>query len=464
MESLLPKRRRMTSSGAAAATPARADQTSTPPQPSQASLQPHTYTSVGSNNHSYPSFIPSLITTPLPGFEKRKMEVATPLASQNSTHAPPSTDQTRSLPGAPSVLQNLLSIDEFEKQHEAAVAAAKAQAQSTPTPQPIPISTRSSANTQLFVQRCQALAIPQPIFSFNGDASLPSWNCTLTLHAAGSPHSLTTTSPFTSKKEAKEAASTLGLALLSSLEASGTLSTPSKTKKRTPTPTPITITPEEPQENFTGILMEFCQASKIPVPTFAEFKTGTCFSAELSLASHRPEDGPFGGRAVLHPSKKAARAAAAREAVLWLRAQGQLPAVHEPASAKKQRKTAGGSEDAAVQLPAHPAAARVLALASELGLPQPEYQWAAPSALAPGLFTVSSLFPGSGVGGEDGVVATARHVFGKKAAREECARLTVVELEGVLERRRGVLGKVLGNEEGKREVEMGEGDEEYHSC
>ncbi|KAF2812847.1 uncharacterized protein BDZ99DRAFT_496000 [Mytilinidion resinicola] len=429
------------------------------------------------------------------------MEVQSSFGSQNSTSAPPpSMDPARrgSVPGTPALLQNLLSIDDFEKQHEAAVAAAAAsRAQSTPksnpqpgsaaaVPQPIPISTRSSVNTQLFFQRCQALAILQPAFSFDGDASLPAWSCTLTLHAGGQAHSLTTTGVCTSKKEAKEAAATLGLGLIAALEAAGTLATPSKaTKKRTPTPTlPSSSTttptePDEPQENYIGILTEFCQGAKLPASVFAEFRTGTCFSAELALESHRP-GAPFGGRGVLHSSKKAARAAAAKEAVLWLREKGQLPAVHEPAAARK-RKAAASSEDA-VQLSAGGAsggsAARVLALAAELGLPQPVYRWAEASELAPGLWTVSSLFPGSvGVGGEHGVVATARHVFGKKAAREECARLTAVELEGVLERRRGLVGRVLGvkrvekekgsgDGEGKGEVEIGEGgeDEEYHSC
>jgi hypothetical protein len=365
------------------------------------------------------------------------------------------------------VLENLLSIEDFEKQHlarTAARSAAQAQAKassstSQPVPQPILTSTRSSANTQLFVQLCQRLTVPYS-FDFSGDASKPSWAAILTVNLPeGTQRVLKTLEIYTSKKEAKEAASTLGVSFVSELEAAGTLSTPVQEKAAL-----------EDGENYIGILLEFAQSIAAPQPTYTEFKSGTAFSAELDLSTHHP-GAPFGGRTVLFSSKKLARAAAAKEAVTWLRERGELPAAGTPIRKRKPRASSAGlnpspglpdDRSGIVQTSSGiSAAARVLNLANELGLPQPVYQYAEPNAMVPRLFTVSCVFPGGGIGtGGDGCVAMARHVLGKKAAREECARLAAGELERVLVERKGDMERVMGAKKDEDEDE----DEVFHDC
>ena len=85
-------------------------------------------------------------------------------------------------------------------------------------------------------------------------------------------------------------------------------------------------------------------------------------------------------------------------------------------------------------------ASQVAALAASLSLPPPEYI-DTPCADAPDFHTVECVFrhgePHAGPFGE------VRNIFGRKKAREECARLTLAVLEEVRRERAAVAERVL---------------------
>ena len=78
-------------------------------------------------------------------------------------------------------------------------------------------------------------------------------------------------------------------------------------------------------------------------PDFQEFRIGTQYSCELTLPSHAGII--FGSRTRALPSKKAARNAAARDAVVWLREDKRIPATDEFIS--KSPNTSMRSDDVA---------------------------------------------------------------------------------------------------------------------
>ena len=112
-------------------------------------------------------------------------------------------------------------------------------------------------------------------------------------------------------------------------------------------------------------------------------------------------------------------------------------------------------------------AQQVASLAATLTLPTPEWRFTAhPSD--PTFHTVACFFRGAGP--HEGPIGEVRNVFGKKKAKEECARLTLEYLTEVRDKRRaygarmmqGVLGAdgVLAGVEGRRVEGEGESDEE----
>ncbi|KAK1817528.1 hypothetical protein LTR12_008053 [Friedmanniomyces endolithicus] len=85
------------------------------------------------------------------------------------------------------------------------------------------------------------------------------------------------------------------------------------------------ITDEELNgSNWAGTLQNFTQEHKLPMPDFTEFRTPYVphlFSCTVRLASSL-DTNVFGSETTLYPTKSAAKKAAAREAVLWIRSQG----------------------------------------------------------------------------------------------------------------------------------------------
>ncbi|KAK8162403.1 hypothetical protein BKA80DRAFT_89290 [Phyllosticta citrichinensis] len=96
------------------------------------------------------------------------------------------------------------------------------------------------------------------------------------------------------------------------------------------------------------LVLEHCCAVDIPAPSYQEFRNGSNFSIECSIAA-RPGQ-PFGDRNVLFNSKKSARRHSARQAVLWLRTRGDMLEKGHP-SKKKARAAANATTMAAVNAP-----------------------------------------------------------------------------------------------------------------
>lgn len=182
-----------------------------------------------------------------------------------STHA--GVDATITAP-----LDGVYSLDDFLATHQtdhdahvAALEAAKAppakksKLSNNPTPlQPVAVGARSSKHTILLHEKYQALAIPQPEFTFEGDGvtkftvevSFPG------LADAEELQGLKEEGRFNSKQEAKEAASKTALAVLEELERAGRVTKAGKAKK--PKGEPACHQPEEREElgeNYVGRLL-----------------------------------------------------------------------------------------------------------------------------------------------------------------------------------------------------------------
>ncbi len=83
------------------------------------------------------------------------------------------------------------------------------------------------------------------------------------------------------------------------------------------------------------LITEYCTIEDIPQPSFTDYAIGPQFACEATIAK-RPNE-PFGGCDSAFPSKKAAKANAAKEAVFWLRQNGHM----SEGPLKKKRKIAG---------------------------------------------------------------------------------------------------------------------------
>jgi len=89
------------------------------------------------------------------------------------------------------------------------------------------------------------------------------------------------------------------------------------------------------------IYAEFYAAEPTPTgPIYTDFAIGThpLYACECTIDKQAPADAPFGGRTLPFPNKKAAKANAAREAVLWLKGNGYMSAEGN----KKRKGKVGG--------------------------------------------------------------------------------------------------------------------------
>lgn len=120
-----------------------------------------------------------------------------------------------------------------------------------------------------------------------------------------------------------------------------------------------------------------------------------------------------------------------------------------PASNSTTPTAVASTSSAADNLPgASSYAQRAAHLATQLGLNTPEWRYAPSYTSAQGFHTVSCFFKNGGP--HEDPKCEVRHVFGKKNAKEECARLVLQYLEGLREKRmeyaRGVMAGMKGGE------------------
>ncbi|KAI9754029.1 MAG: hypothetical protein M1835_000925 [Candelina submexicana] len=195
----------------------------------------------------------------------------------------------------------------------------------TPTSTPVQIGkTHSAAHIIEFYKLCQERGVT-PTFTFTGAAEFG-------VHVEFGGYSVVDEGPFASKKEAKEVGAEKAVKVL----------------RDAPVPEKLVGGKEgEKGENWVGILSErkvltkgidteYCAFEDIPQPSFTDYAVGQQFACEATMTK-RPDE-PFGSRENAFPTKKAAKANAAKEAVLWLRQNGHLSA---DGPLKKKRKIAG---------------------------------------------------------------------------------------------------------------------------
>lgn len=223
-----------------------------------------------------------------------------------------------------------------------------------------------------------------------------------------------------------------------------------------------------PPLNQTAILThvaEFQRSISGPQPTYTDYQSGTRFACLLTLEDH-PE--PFGSLASLFSTKKAARQDAARHAIEHFQSVGTWP---DDATAiggikkkkKPQQPPPPASTDDMLSSPSSTSfAQQVATLAVSLALPTPEWRFT-PHPSDPSFHTVSCFFRGAGQ--HEGPIGEVRNVFGKKKAKEECARQTLEYLLDVREKRRAygarMMESVMGGEGVLKGVEgrKGEGED-----
>lgn len=103
-------------------------------------------------------------------------------------------------------------------------------------------------------------------------------------------------------------------------------------------------------ENWIGILQEYTQKTGALLPAYQHYnqpKPPYLFACTCTLPSQRP-DSPFGGPREGRRgfrSKQAAKMAAAREAVAWLRASGMMAADGMKAAKKRKGNATGGGDE-----------------------------------------------------------------------------------------------------------------------
>lgn len=170
-------------------------------------------------------------------------------------------------------MAGLMSLDDFltanQEDHDAFMAAREANARpakksktdpSTPV-QPVAVGARSSKHTILLHERYQTLAIPQPVFTYQGD-SVTKFSVEVSfpgLANAEELQDLKEEGPFNSKQEAKEAASKSALAILERLVEEGRVTMAGKAKRSKGEPAQQQSKgTEEPGENFVGQLLGTC--------------------------------------------------------------------------------------------------------------------------------------------------------------------------------------------------------------
>lgn len=356
---------------------------------------------------------------------------------------------------------------------------------------PIPLGgPRSAEHIALLYQLCQKRAIqPEFVFEQRGarhQASLILGN--VLLHSEDGR-------TYSTKKEAKEVLAKKGVELVkqwdeedkkkqeeldlrSSEDGNGEdgITSPGQAE-------PKAMKDAEPQENWVGMLLgahsillssdcnthraltHYCRIYTSSFPSRAELPTVPTQHTCLCLHSHPQKSlypsipTSFGSPTTPFASKRAAKAASARDAVRWLRSAGHLGAPGTSPPRKKARHsldtlingiTTNSNHDTAstidgsttaptLEFPTTATAAQqVHTLSHYLGLQSPEYRF----SVDPDenfLYNGAAWFVDA-TGALAGPLGMVEGVFGKKAAKEECAKEVVKVLRAEIARRGRLTG------------------------
>ncbi|KAF2017702.1 hypothetical protein BU24DRAFT_460714 [Aaosphaeria arxii CBS 175.79] len=389
----------------------------------------------------------------------------------------------------PRASPNIFTVDEFLNGHDSidpspapassrsplSPKGSKAGSPDSASPVPTPIGARSSRNTIQLHEKCQSLALPLPRFE-----TIPSDGQTWKMRVVDFLDTVfEEETSYGSKAEAKEAVSGLVLAFITDLEARGKLTKPTKQKKTPGKGDAGSQSPpqkEVPGPNNIGLLLEYQHAQGAPQATYHDFSLGTRFSCVVAIdlitnpTSTTTTTQTFGSQTQLFPSKKSARQSAAGLAIQHIKTLGLWPSSLADDAAggirKKPRKSnpnptspPSPSDQPSTSSPASQVhLATQLALSLGLGAPEYRFDTSTPSAVEAalsGFHTVACFFNN---GGEHaGPIGEVRHVFGRRKAKEECARGVVEYLSRVRDERTGDAGRAVKEVEAQRE---GERDDE----
>ncbi|KAL8713370.1 MAG: hypothetical protein Q9220_002569 [cf. Caloplaca sp. 1 TL-2023] len=291
----------------------------------------------------------------------------------------------------------------------------------TPVQLGVPITTH---NVSALHQLCQERALV-PDYEIHGDQGV-GFGGTITVGG----QVIKSENRWRNKKEAKEGLAELAVPVVREMAAAK--------RERSVT--------GEQEKNWVGMLLEYHNATDpthtSPGATYTEYALSQLFACTCHIP-HTP-DTTFGSPSTAFPSKRLARNAAAKEAVQHLMSLGELNPDGSPTKTQKKKHLKWGSGptvsfESGGGLEVKRGATyvgRVTELLPLLALPPPTYRFAPASASAPNMLSGAAYFAD-----DDpllqGAIGEVRNVFGKKNAKEECAR-GVWEVLRTLAESRGV--------------------------
>lgn len=325
--------------------------------------------------------------------------------------------------------------------------------------------SRSSKYKVALHDKHQKLGLPQPFFDSKG-STMQGWISIVTFPGIEELKGVTLQTPAStrSKHEATEVVSKMAYELIETAEKEGKFASFAKVKgpaqqqaqeKKDPGPNytgqllGVFTSLYHMQDDLIDTLPEFQRAMDAPQPTYVDYQVGaTLFTCQITIDSN--DSSPalvFGSLDSKFTSKKVARQEAARLAVEHFKALGTWPANTLPVGGIKKRKKASSSTAQDPFAPPSPStstapppqpsgsnsyAQQLQSLALALSLGTPEWRWT-PNPLDRDFHTVACYFAGGGQ--HAGPIGEVRNVFGKKKAKEECARLTLEYLKEVRKER-----------------------------
>ena len=248
------------------------------------------------------------------------------------------------------------------------------------------------------------------------------------------PHLITAPGTFANKKFAKEAVSKHAMPTLQAMISTMDLVTATKKRKISELATPADTLEALNAENWVGLLQNYAQAKKHPLPIYTEMRTEK--TPHRFACTLRIEEGPlrlFGSDTTTFAAKGEAKRSAAREAVLWLRSQDLMA----PAgSSTKRPKTTPSPEDANNVDPNATIGQKIQTMVAALGFSCPVWEV---EACGPGAYVnMAATFAARDVQVEprlSGRVARVENIFGKKKAKEACGWELLRVLEGIRDSR-----------------------------
>lgn len=263
--------------------------------------------------------------------------------------------------------------------------------------------------------------------------------------------------PFPSKKQAKEVVAQKALSILETLKA------PDKRKRKRELLDRSSTSDREgthqsglTDENWVGRLTEFTQSRKsspahfqsVEASTHAQQLAGLTLSCKSFACVVRLDVFPdhiFGSDSTFYNTKVEAKRAAARDAILWLRANGHLPRLQNTRPPKRSVSSTADERTGLTleisQLNAYQSSARLVAERSvQLGFSQPRFEiWPceppAGTPVSQHFYTASAHYSAQDVQREprlQGTLFETSAVFGQKGAKDMCCRGLLGLLESIL--------------------------------